>query len=525
MLLLGMAGSMYAEKITVATGFGDEITSLDEISNGEKFVIGDGTNVNYFSGSQDMKSGAVTTTPSDSYFFYTITKIEDDGLSFEDDVYAVNIMNGEGVAFPAPYNLGSNMNITSWGSIFSGSCGAGVAKNYGTDGEFWGLWTITADENGFTFKNVGRGSYLKIGGTQGEVAYLKLYKSIVFDEQEIEDVVKEDNAANADIFALANAEGYDPETGVMTNGGWTFETPVSILDWDYIVITTSNTAADASHEISITDENGVTVSGEGYTGSTAQTGGNMWLDRWNNQNAIRISVDFLRLSKLMDVKKIKSLKINGTISIANVYLTDYNNTKINGGYAAGDVVFNTKTGDFGTICLPYVASYAGAEVYSIAGKNDDGISLEKVTGLLEPGKPYIYKAVDVNGQNNDKSVLNVNFFRADLEKFDVDAAGEDNGLFGTFADIDSEDNLIVKDNKIDQGAVLANTAYIDLDKISGDATEATIEYTADVKDIATAIKSLNKAALNGAIFNVAGQQIKNLQKGINIVDGAKVYVK
>lgn len=45
--------------------------------------------------------------------------------------------------------------------------------------------------------------------------------------------------------------------------------------------------------------------------------------------------------------------------------------------------------------------------------------------------------------------------------------------------------------------------------------------------IATAIQNIEvaKAAQNGAIFNLAGQQLNGLQKGINIVNGKKVLVK
>ena len=45
-------------------------------------------------------------------------------------------------------------------------------------------------------------------------------------------------------------------------------------------------------------------------------------------------------------------------------------------------------------------------------------------------------------------------------------------------------------------------------------------------DEVTAIDEVNaKPAAPKTIFSVAGQQMKNLQKGLNIVDGKKVYVK
>ena len=53
-------------------------------------------------------------------------------------------------------------------------------------------------------------------------------------------------------------------------------------------------------------------------------------------------------------------------------------------------------------------------------------------------------------------------------------------------------------------------------------------FTVIYEDLPTAITEVGgKTAIanNNAIFNIAGQQVKNLQKGLNIVDGQKVYMK
>ena len=39
---------------------------------------------------------------------------------------------------------------------------------------------------------------------------------------------------------------------------------------------------------------------------------------------------------------------------------------------------------------------------------------------------------------------------------------------------------------------------------------------------ATAIKSIETEKANGAVYNLAGQQVKNAQKGVFIVNGKKV---
>ncbi|MBQ6750052.1 MAG: hypothetical protein IJR02_05815 [Bacteroidaceae bacterium] len=531
------------ETIIVAKGFGEEITSLDYIIEGGNFVISDnGTKAKFFLSNQNSQNDAVTDLSIDAFFNCTLEKVEDSGVD-GNNIYRIHVKNMDGNDYNKGINGGSYINTpnSGWSIVFAGDSKVDGGHKYGTDADLLGLWFVTYDpEKGFSFQNVGKAtngqgwpSWMTVADLSGEQAYIKLYKSVVFEEKVIDKVVKEDNAANDEIFALSKATGYDTETGVMTNGGWTFEEPVSILDWDYIVITTSNTAADASHEISITDENGKKVNGEGYAGGTAQTGGNMWLDRWNNQNAIRISVDYLRLDKGMDVKKIKSLTINGAISIGSVYLTDFNNTKIKGGYANGDVVREyNETGKFGTICLPYVASCAGAEIYAIAGTDENGIALTKVEGLLEAGKPYFYMASDENGLNNEHNVRNVNIFRADLEKFDVTVAGENNGLIGTFESIvapQGDNFYVLSGNQLyyTTGATVnvgANKAYIDMSKIA--ASEAKAAVTLNFGET-TRIENIKAAELlkNGKIYDISGREVSHPTRGLYIVNGKKVMIQ
>ena len=512
------------EKKVVATGFSSPITSLDNLLDGGRFVISNGSRLMYFNDNQDAQYGVLGSLPYYGYCYYSLTKIEGldtDGDGTEDDnLFAINIVNEDGIPYKAPYNLGNKVNITSWGSIFSGSAQKSVAKNYGTDGEYWGLWRINVSDEGFSFRNAGRNLYLKIDGTSSDEVFLKLYGKVVMEEVEI--IEKEDNVADGDIFALSKATGYDDVTGLMINGGWTFDEPVSIIDWDYILIATSNTASDASHEIFITDASGRTVRGEGYDGSSAGTGGKLWLDRWNNQNIIRISVDFLRENLGLDVRNIKSLTINGTIAPSCVCLTDYNNTLVNGGYATGGVVReSTEAGRFGTICLPYTAVCAGAEIYSIAGTTANGISLVRADGLMEAGKPYIYLSADINGKNNEGKVINVNFFRADLEKYDVTSPIESNGLIGTFTKTTApkgDNYYVLNGNKLyyTTGATVtvdANRAYINSFDITNEASGR--QFIAF--DAVTGVRTPTAGTTaDSRLFDLQGREIKIPVRGLVI---------
>ena len=532
------------KNLVVCTGLGDEITSLSGITDGSKFVISDGTNAMFFDAAdpncRNAKGAALANVPHDSYYYYTLTKV--DGLDLDetpgddDDLYIVNVVNGAGTAFPNQWGLSNKLNFTSGGNVFSGGSASDGSHRYGQDFDYGGLWKVAySDGNGFTFKNCSLNKYLKVNGSQDAVCYLHLYESLNFDVNTEFD--KEDNAANDAIFDFANATGYDAATHKFTNGGWTFASPVDMSNWDYLVITTIDNASAASCKISIADNDGKSVTGNQYTGSVAGTGNDMYLDRWNHQNAIRISMDYLRANKGLDISKIKSLTFadnNGgdiVISIANVYLTDYNNTKINGGYPDGDVkrAYNA-TGKFGTICLPYKASCAGAVIYEIAGKTASGITLSEVTGLLEAGKPYFYVSSDEVGQDHAGTVRNVNFFQADLDAYNAASAGTNNGLIGTFSEMTAPAGYYVLSNNklynVDSSVTVgANKAYVDRSAITPSLARGVVDLDFNEPTGIETVANSQEVNANNKFFNLAGQRVAQPAKGLYIVNGKKVLVK
>lgn len=165
---------------------------------------------------------------------------------------------------------------------------------------------------------------------------------------------------------------------------------------------------------------------------------------------------------------------------------------------------------------------------------DGGIGLQPVDGLLEAGKPYFYMAVDKIGKNNEAEVCNVNFFRADLEDYDVVVPIESNGLIGTFIDTTApqgDDIYVLNNNKLyyTTGAsvnVAAGKAYLDMSKVKNVA-EARITLGIDE---ATGIHQVENGALrvgNGTstaahYFNLQGQRVTQPAKGIYIVNGKKI---
>lgn len=109
---------------------------------------------------------------------------------------------------------------------------------------------------------------------------------------------------------------------------------------------------------------------------------------------------------------------------------------------------------------------------------------------------------------------------ADVDEDDIDTG--ENVLSGTYFTMDHGDNLVL--GKIDgvpgfykySFDIKPNKAYI-----STSAGAKAYKFMLDDED-ATAIANVNVNGNNAAIYNIAGQRISKLQKGINIVNGKKV---
>lgn len=355
-----------------------------------------------------------------------------------------------------------------------------------------------------------------------------------------------DSPANTALLASATTTGIDPETQLVGEGTWDFATPIDISPWQYLVITTSQSAGNTSAQVTILDSNGVSATKDDNKHDDFKA---MYFDQWSNQNALCLDLGHLATTKGLDLTSIKSIKINGAwggnakIYFSQMYLTNYLATSmLNGAWHNGDLVreYNAEgVGKYGTICLPYVASCAGAEIYSIASKESNYITLEKVTGLMEAGKPYFYIASDKIGEyvgypGEPNGVCNVHFFRADLAKYDVTTPVENNGLFGTFSAITAPkgDNFyVLSGNKLyyTTGAevnVGANKAYIDKSKIVNKGGEAKAFIDFDELE-ATGIDAVDtaKTLKGGKFYDLSGREVANPTRGLYIVNGKKVLIK
>ncbi len=223
--------------------------------------------------------------------------------------------------------------------------------------------------------------------------------------------------------------------------------------------------------------------------------------------------------------------------ITEKYFKNYASSNLgNGSYSNVTKVYTfsdgyTRTvtaGNWGTICVPCevaVADYAGAKFYSISGKvlnasNEvTSIVLEEETELIS-GMPYLFQA-----DEGAKKLV------AAYTGAAVETAGSNNGLIGSLGGTSVAAGMYLLSNnsivKAGTGCTIgANRAYIDMSQVSEyTGSEAGVKAIFVNVDDATGIEGVRTTAEGEVIYNVAGQRLQSLQKGINIVGGRKVIIK
>lgn len=220
-----------------------------------------------------------------------------------------------------------------------------------------------------------------------------------------------------------------------------------------------------------------------------------------------------------------------------------NNADVGGvcGFNATYIIQYKRTGltaaPYGTICMPYAVAagkIVGAEFYSIAGKEEkeDGtvtsVYLEKVTGDLVAGQPYIFKATA------ETLTCTITSTSGEAEK-----AGSHNGLIGCFTNIDvPEDDeshkcYVLKNNELYKRGtqpwkIAAGRGYInmkDVPEYNPQSAPAKGVIKMGVSGDGTTGIGAVTAEHDNVYYNLQGQRVAAPTRGIYIVNGKKVIIK
>ena len=171
---------------------------------------------------------------------------------------------------------------------------------------------------------------------------------------------------------------------------------------------------------------------------------------------------------------------------------------------------------YATFCSEYPLDFSGASDYSawqITGiSSSNVITFAKVTGSVKGGTGLLLKGeggatITLTSADSDNE-LGDNLLEGTLAPTYV-AANKYYGLSGA--------NFV----KINAGTVKAGKAILDADYVTVADVKA---FTFVFEDDATGIRTVETVSAEEAaqIFNLAGQRINKMQKGINIVNGKKV---
>ncbi len=190
-----------------------------------------------------------------------------------------------------------------------------------------------------------------------------------------------------------------------------------------------------------------------------------------------------------------------------------------------------------TICLPFDMS--ASELNEVFGES---CKLETLTDVNVNGSVIVMNFNDVKNEGIIAGKPYLLYYSGETKSVQMNVRGKElvntinpisiNGItfIGTKTHIDAQGHygVLAIDNKDAQFVAVDNTlsgfyatrCYIDFD--GGTSAKLVTVHN----QTATSIKNISESIdINGDIFNLGGQKINSVQKGVNIINGKKVLVK
>lgn len=441
-----------------------------------------------------------------------------------------------------------------WGNF---EVAMGAAEGYEENGKLYGgahelgaLFTITyVEDKGFAFMSNATidGKHKYIGGDckQSDTPYYwncynvnaERFQNLEAPEDYVELPISE-------LVATGRAT-VDGEVINMTNGGgamWEYDTPQNWSGYKYLVVV-------PKRRFVTEDQNNNNFKGE-TTDVRVNINGieTNWIGWWNQKRAcvIDLTATYANGSKDMtdytsSITKVEILKGNGVgseWSISAAYLTntcpkrgtvtwEHNASALCNAETEADYYRICDVEDYlGVVCLPYASAICGADAFEFVGvdskEDPNAIWVRPVMGILEAGKPYVFKT---------NTNLNVTFYKAGANT--VAEEGNENGLYGVFSqqDVTGDNMYAVAGGKFKQAGeytatVKENRAYLNIEEApvygAGSAAVKGCINLFDDDDV-TAIQKLFNTTKE-TIYDLSGRRVQNVNRGIYIMNGKK-YIK
>ena len=318
------------------------------------------------------------------------------------------------------------------------------------------------------------------------------------------------SAGKVDTWAYENAFGSKQcvRCGTGSEGGYAQTPAFTLEDGVEYTLTFKAGAWDASGE-------GTTLSLSATNASLGNTSVTLKKGKWTEYE--------VTISGASSAVKVKFYTSSGN----NRFFLDEVKISKNGGTTS--TVSVTTSGGFATYCYLYplnLNGVEGAKAYKVSSVDlaNERIFLTQLTGTIQGGVPFILKA---DGEDDT--------FEIPLAESSTNVP-EDNALLGTLAPTfvpQTSGNITnfayskTKECFVKIGSagntVPANRAYLPVN-IGSEVKSFSFVFT-DTDGI-SALRVKNEVVENEVfIFNLAGQRMSKLLKGVNIVNGKKRFVK
>jgi hypothetical protein len=203
-----------------------------------------------------------------------------------------------------------------------------------------------------------------------------------------------------------------------------------------------------------------------------------------------------------------------------------------GTYPTVSLARTFSTANYSTLVLPFAmtadeTAVAFDEAYTLDGVEGESLKF-KAADAIDAGTPYLVKAnaakLSVTGKAIDPATTITNTVVKSTDELTTAT------FVGTFAGVNlpstNTDAWVVSNNNLynvnSDVTVGAYRGYFTVETAGG---VKALNLDLEGADGIGALRNAENETMGNAIFNLAGQRINKLQKGVNIINGKKVLVK
>ena len=175
---------------------------------------------------------------------------------------------------------------------------------------------------------------------------------------------------------------------------------------------------------------------------------------------------------------------------------------------------------YATVCLPFDVTLSAACAYMLTlNASETGLTMSEATDNVPAGTPVMLRHTE--GTVTASIANSAAYVTSPLTTTDLTGTYVAKTVTGSTDYFLGMANGKVGFYHWDGSTLSANRAYLEASKLNNSGVKG---FALDFEDDATSIQTIDNGqqTTEGAIYNVAGQRMNKMQKGINIINGKKI---